>query len=85
MFKRFQALDLSFPVDQIKVNEWISIHKSLPEKDGIYKVRLGEGVEIFSYFFLDKCDGLVTFFKPTHWWRKEDSWPLYCVMEWGKE
>lgn len=87
MFKRFQVLDLFYPTDKINVKNWVSVTDELPSKNGIYKVRLNNKNEVFSYFCLDRCSGLTKYvgLKSCYWWDKSSKEPLYDVEEWGKE
>ena len=70
--------------------------KELPKvENGVFKVKLSTGDEIWAYFCRDQCSNLLKSFnmaqlsswkktyKPTHWWSKAGHKPLYDVMYWG--
>jgi hypothetical protein len=74
---------------------WLEEKKELPKvENGIFKVKLSTGDEIWAYFCRDKCAVLLKSFNmaqgkktymPTHWWSQAAHKPLYDVMYWGND
>ncbi len=84
--KRHLVMDLYHCNQTEEIGEWKPIEKGLPEtkEKGIkVKVKLTNGMELFAYFYPDKCHWIATYGQePCHFWSCITHEPMFDVMEW---